>query len=317
LLEETQSDMNNDGKPKTFCQDLDIPSDLAFLPKCGVCTSVISLKIEGDDLHMCNKVSINCSTPLGPYKRDIPVPCVDIKDCKLFSCQNNCSFHGDCTNVGVCNCSKNFYGPDCSMYFENNCIQSSYWPQSCWKASFSDCHHIDYNVDSTSAPIELKNGVLEDVRSLPLVQCQKIGTGSCQMCVDLEDIKVNGNELQGCPTTKLICRDIEVSKEKMPCITIAKDPRLVCGYVPPSESTTNNPNQPENQTNNSTQIIIFALVGGLGLILIAVATYFVVKRFLLKKDNSEFVRVNTDNEDLQPLHVDSDDDVSEDESVLN
>jgi hypothetical protein len=63
----------------------------------------------------------NC-TQNGQILSDFPInqcvcnPTYSGRDCELQLCLNNCSSAGICTQAGTCNCSKNFYGEDCSVY---------------------------------------------------------------------------------------------------------------------------------------------------------------------------------------------------------
>jgi len=157
---------------------------------------------------------------------------VNITNCNMYGCQNNCNDAGTCSALGMCRCNPGHYGFDCSVSVENNCIQPKGLDRTCWSAEFPDCKTIDWKVTSPAGDLVNQHELIDNAL-LTLLPCQSLSNNAkCEMCVDATDLQVVGTELHGCPTVKVTCNDVTVSDYQMNCLTIAKSDVLICPYTP-------------------------------------------------------------------------------------
>jgi len=290
LVELAQAAQGRSSGPLTVCESMDIAP-------CSVCNVVDKLKIDGDDLHYCGKFQVNCTIPVvGVVKREIALPCVNITDCHLFGCQNNCN-GGNCSALGVCQCKHGTYGPDCSVSVKDSCIESQWWSKTCWKADFPDCHTVAFSVGPAGLAATVNTQKISQVSELTLVPCQQLAQEpACQICVNAEQIHVEGTKLMGCPRIKLSCAGVDVNSYQIDCIPLATSNALQCSTNPPDVSTGGDSNgiTPAG-TWGMSKVILMILVVVLGLGILAVGTYFAYTRYKQWKQGKTFERVPVGN----------------------
>jgi len=302
---------------KTVCRTINLGANFPEF-ECGLCTNITDLHIEGDNLHYCGSLTVSCSSPFTTqnFIQTFTPRCVDIKNCELFGCRNNCNRAGTCTALGICKCNAGHYGLDCSVEVDNNCIQSNAFDRTCWKAEFSDCQTIDFQVTSPVGEISREYAKLDEIDSLELLPCQELAENvNCEMCVEAKNLQVIGSELKGCPTVKLTCEDIVVSNYQIDCLTLIKSDKLVC---PTSPS-----NAPKNDTGffgilggaGTGKTILLVLACTLALLFIAGLGYFAMTKYFGFDLPNPFRQVDVYTEDEAPLRTDITDEDLEEESI--
>jgi len=271
----------NSSLPITTCEPLDLSQwNLPIPGSCSVCGIIDKLQIQGDDLQFCGKLQLNCS--LLPIKREFPIPCLNITDCAIAGCRNNCNNHGTCSSVGVCLCSKGYYGPDCSIQLNGNCLQGPS-SKSCWNVDAKDCKSI--SVSPASGGTGTTYNVNQSVIALtPKESCLAVTGVPCKMCVDAENVQVVGDKLQGCTVVRTECNGITFAKQSSDCGTLTTSKTLVC----------------ESDPAGLTKVLLISLVVVLAVGIIAVGSYFGYEKYKDSKDVLVFQRVPTeaDEEDV-------------------
>jgi len=254
------------------------------LGQCDACLNVTDFKLNGNDFHFCGNLTVNCSTVAGAFSQSFAIPCFNVSDCKLFGCPNNCSHQGQCDQFGFCECSGGHYGPDCSASVVNGtCIASSFFPTTCWHASFPDCHTVDFEVDADGHAIQKFQQTLSSSASLVLVPCKSVGAlnNPCEVCVVAQNVQVVKDELRGCPVVSVRCQGLEVENFPLSCITLAKSDRLVCANTPPSTPPKGDNNV--NEDPGAGKIIMWLVIGVAVLAVLAGGAYFVFVRYIRRK----------------------------------
>jgi len=309
LLEQIQQrtqDPNFDPN-QMLCQDISGPP----MP-CSFCATIDDLSInDAGTLHYCGNGQFNCSG-LAPVNQNFTIPCVDITNCQLFQCRNQCSQAGQCTSMGICDCDPDHYDLDCSLYLTPECVSSPSFPKTCWKTQFLDCRTYQVTITTGGIPISQQIYKLDEITSLTVVPCTPFindDTLQCDICVDMNNLTIEGQQLIGCPTVKTSCNSIPVSDTQMDCFALADTTQLICN--PPSV----NPNTiPSNTTDSNTSLtsktILIVLVAVLAVLMILGLGYLFVTRYLgidpssLLYDTGSPVTYIEDEEPLQDNHDD-------------
>jgi len=254
----------------------------------GVCGNVTELSVSGDDLKFCGKVQFFLdSALLGKYNESLEVPCLDIKQCKLFGCPNNCSGKGTCGPFG-CTCNKGYSGPDCSVFFNGTCVESDLVPASCWKAFFPDCRHVEFEVTSQGRELYKFESPLNEVSGVKLLPSTAlVGFEPCKVDVVAQNITVKNDTLSGCPVIQVSCDELIVEEFNLDCMKLAQSSALICANNPP---VTNPPPGPENtmSTIGAGRVAMYVAVGILVLALLGGGGYFVFVRFIRKSPTSGY-----------------------------
>jgi len=291
-----------DGTKKvTTCLPLPIPQF-----QCNACSTMSDLKINGDNLHYCGTLTVNCTVLGVSYDRtlQLPNPCVDLRNCQTYGCQNNCSNAGRCTTYGLCRCSPGHFGFDCSTVIANNCISSSTIPKSCWKFNFPDCNTVNYQVNTPAGEITQKVILNKPGSSLKLVPCQKFSNPSfnnmnCEMCVDANQLSVEGDNLIGCPSVVVKCNGVEVNNTQLDCLPLAQSPALVCPQTTPKETNSTS----ILGTQNTAKTVLIAMSAILGIVLLGTGGYLVTTKVIGFDGRLPFQRVDSYlTEDVEPLN---------------
>jgi len=212
-----------------ICQNLTSTSPFGA---CTFCATVDQLSIVGDTLNYCGVGQLTCSQMyLGPaFSRNFTIPCMTINNCQLFSCKNDCNGRGTCTSLGMCECYPGYYGYDCLLEMENNCISGSNFQETCWDVSFPACKQVDITVNSGGA-ISVQHAKVDELSSFSIGPCRDVLSEdnlSCQVCMEMNDVTTLGTQLTGCPTIRSVCNQVTVSETSIECITLAQSTQLTC-----------------------------------------------------------------------------------------
>jgi len=267
---------------------------------------VSDLNINGDNLHYCGSVTINCTSSAASqnFFQTLNPPCVNITNCKMYGCQNNCNGAGTCSAIGMCRCNQGHYGFDCSVSAQNNCIQPNGFDRTCWSAEFPDCKTIDWKVTSNAGDPLVNQHEQIDNAILTLLPCQSLSNNiNCETCIDATDLQVVGTELRACPTVKVTCNDVTVSNYQMNCLAIAKSDVLICPYTPTMVDTATNSTIFAMAEPGKLVLLIMGcflvllFLGGLG--------YFAVTKYFGFNISNPFQQVELYAEDEAPLTPDN------------
>jgi len=250
------------GSPVDYCQDLSSLNIPTPTP-CSLCVSVDNLQIQGDDLNFCGKAQVNCSFGI---KRDIPIPCLNITDCAIFGCKNGCN-NGVCSPTGVCVCQAGYYGNDCSLSINGNCLKSSTTAAStCWKFAFPDCNSMTITTTAGAQPSQSVNQT-----SVTLIPCQSVPNSQCKLCLDAENVHTAGNKLVGCPVIKDNCNGMTAVRHEVDCTTLATSDTLACTGDPPVDSM--------GGWSTTSKIVLIVLVVVLVVSILAFGGHFAYRKY--------------------------------------
>jgi len=276
LLEEVQrrtQDPNFDPN-EMLCQPLSGPP----LP-CSFCATIDQLQIsDAGTLHYCGNGQFNCSG-FAPVKQNFTIPCVDINNCQLFRCRNNCNYAGQCTSVGICSCNPGYYGVDCSLLLTPSCVDSPAIPKTCWKTQFLDCRNFKVTITTGIFPVS-QVYKLDEITSLPVVPCTNFineANLNCSICVDMNNITIQGQELYGCPTIKTSCNGIAVSDNQMDCLILANTTQLICN-TPSNPGPQNNTDDADSAMTSKTVLVV--LVSMLAVLILVGLGYLFITRYM-------------------------------------
>jgi len=262
-IQDRLDDPNRSPGDTTICQALSLGPGLS----CSLCaTGIDKMRIDGDDLHYCGSLIFNCSGIV----QNLPPFCVNITNCRLYGCKNNCNNVGTCSALGICRCNKDYYGLDCSVSIADGCVQSGNLEKACWQADFPDCHTLDFKVTTSVGTISRNYQKIDEMTSLDLMPCRNLSQNmKCQTCVAATDLNVVGDQLVGCPTLKIACSDMEVSNYKINCLTLVTSPQLVC--------------QPDNSdvamAGGAGKTVLLILASILALLVIAGLGYYLITKY--------------------------------------
>jgi len=243
---------------------------------CSLCATIDDLNIVGDTIHYCGTGTFNCTSLISEVGQEFNIPCVDITNCRLFNCRNNCNNEGHCTNFGMCNCDKGYYGYDCSVQIKHNCISAPVIPTSCWDISYPECNTVDLTMTYNYLASYDTHYTIDEFTSFSITPCTTVineGNLQCDMCLSMENIHTEGSDLIGCPTIIMDCNGIPSRYETLDCITIAPAPQK-------SDCPDPTPNEvPQPQTTPGTNQV-FYIVGLMIVILVLLSVGFlIIKKF--------------------------------------
>jgi hypothetical protein len=232
VIQRRVDDPNFNSSDHMICQP--VTSKASPIGFCTLCATVDQLHINGNTLHYCGSGLLNCSGLLGPsVSRNFTIPCLDITNCQLFSCRNNCNRAGECTSVGICRCNEGYYGYDCSVQLDSHCASSPSIPSTCWTTDFPDCRTVDLSI-TRSGHTQTQRYDLEHVEPVTVVPCTSFFSENieCELCIDMTDINVQGTKLIGCPNIKTTCNSMLVSDSPINCVTLGESEKLLCPTPP-------------------------------------------------------------------------------------
>jgi len=273
----------------------------------GVCVNVTEMNINGDDLKFCGALLFSLdSAVLGKFSESLPVPCIDIQECKLFGCPNNCNGKGTCGTLG-CECNKGYNGPDCSIFFNGSCVETDLVPPTCWKAFFPNCRTVEFEVTGQGGNEIFKfSEDLSNFTSVKLMPSTPLpGFEPCRVDVVAQNLSVISDTLHGCPTIQVTCDTLTVEEFPLDCMAIAQSPALICSNNPPSTPPiSNGPNSPSPV--GAARVAMYIGVGLLVIALLGGGGYFIFVRFIRKSSGTTYgydaVSVNGgDDDDEGPL----------------
>jgi hypothetical protein len=298
------------GQPKDYvCYRIDSGVGVG---QCKVCANVSELKIDGDDFKFCGKIDVGCeSFVAGTFNRSFDVPCIDIQDCKLFGCPNNCTSHGTCDSFGFCDCRDTYSGPDCSAYIDqtNYCITSDFVNKTCWKTFFPNCRTVEFEVLLGNRQLTKVEQSIDSTHSLNLLPwINMTGFDACKMAVIASNVSVQGDSLFGCPSLQVSCNGYIVENFPYGCMKLAQSKALLCNST---QNTPDSGNPPESKSNklSTARIVMWVAVGGVVVALLAAGGYFVFSRLIRKPNDGlygyDVVQLNAgddnDDDDVAPL----------------
>jgi len=271
ILTQIQNQKDDPNSGNLMCFNL---TQSTIYGSCSLCATIDDLNIEGETIHYCGTGTLNCTSLISHVDQEFNIPCVDIKNCKLFNCRNNCNNKGRCTNFGMCNCRKGYYGYDCSVQIDDNCISAPLLPTSCWDISYSGCNNVDLKTTNDYLASDFHYS-FDEFTSFSITPCTTVineGNLQCDMCLNMENIHTEGSKLIGCPTITMDCNGIPARYETLDCITIAPAPKQQSADC---HDTTPNVDQPRSSSNQ-----VFYIVGFIIVILVLLSVGFlVIKKF--------------------------------------
>jgi hypothetical protein len=211
--------------------------------------------------------------------------------------------------LGICSCDPGYYGFDCSILLDGDCVSSPLFPLTCWNITFLDCRTFQIKITSPQRQI---NQVfkLDEITSFQIIPCTPFLNDDrlvCEICIDMENITVQGTELIGCPTIKTSCNYFPVSDNQMECITLATTTDLIC-YTPVPLNPDGNYNMTDSPDITTSKIILLVLVSVLGVLILLGMGYIFITKYLgfspkLFVDKKPVTYI----EDEEPLHDDEED----------
>jgi len=218
-------------------------------------------------------------------------------------------------SIGICDCDPGHYGLDCSLYLTPECVSSATFPETCWKTQFLDCRTFQVTITTGGFPISQQIYKLDEITSLNVVPCTPFineDTLQCEICVDMNNLTVSGQELIGCPTVKTSCNSLPVSETEMACYILADTTQLICN--PPSVTPNTIPsNTTDSDTSRTSKTILIVLVAVLAVLMVLGLGYLFVTRYLGINPSSLLYDTGspvTYIEDEEPLQDNQDDDDS-------
>jgi hypothetical protein len=240
---------------------------------CSLCATVDSLNITGNSIHYCGSGKFNCSISNTPtISQPFDISCVDLTNCDLLKCRNQCNKKGHCTSFGMCNCDPEYYGYDCSLHISEsrNCASSTLLGDTCWQVE-PTCDSVEVLIIS-DGKTSTKTYKYNEFTSFPIVPSKTVinePSINCDITLNMENIHTAQDNLIGCPTLNLTCNSILARSDRLNCINLAK-------YDPCPDNPT--PDEPQQSSNYSSQIFF-----GLGLMLVILVLlslgYLVIKKF--------------------------------------
>jgi hypothetical protein len=253
-----------------ICQTL---SNSPIYGSCSFCATFDQLHIYEDHIHYCGNAILNCSATI----QNFTIPCVDINNCKLFGCRNNCSGTGTCDQIGLCNCNPGYYGFDCSVLFNENCFSSPNLPVNCWEIGFSDCRTLDVVIKTDSVVTAREKYKLDEINSFPVVPCRTVlEEPPCQICINMDNLTIEGDELRGCPTIKTVCDTEPLADNELDCIVLAKTQQLICPT--PTSAPVMNDTDPNASKTSNTILLVLATV--LAVLFLLGSGYILITKYL-------------------------------------
>jgi hypothetical protein len=291
-----------------LCQTL---SSSPIYGTCSFCASYDQLHIYEDHIHYCGNALFNCSSLLGP-RQNFTIPCVDINNCKIFGCRNNCSGTGSCDQIGLCNCNPGYYGFDCSVLFNDNCFSSPNLPVNCWEIGLSDCRTLDVSIKRDGVVAVKEKYKLDEINSFPVVPCRTVlEVPPCQLCINMNNLTIQGDQLTGCPTIKTVCDSQPFSENKLDCVLLAQTPELICPT--PSGPPVMNDTDPNTSRTSNTILLVLATV--LAVLFLLGSGYILITKYLgvYLPNPFDTGKPEVYVEDEAPLNIDDEDLEQEDD----
>eukprot|EP01130_Rhizamoeba_saxonica_P004537 TRINITY_DN1852_c0_g1_i1.p1 TRINITY_DN1852_c0_g1~~TRINITY_DN1852_c0_g1_i1.p1 ORF type:complete len:556 (+),score=110.06 TRINITY_DN1852_c0_g1_i1:27-1694(+) len=164
----------------SYCQSIDISG----MNQCQICGEVnnIALDHNNNELHICTSASLKCA---GLDISSIDFGCKTISSCDILQCETaSCNMHGACSELGLCICSENFYGPFCNIEQSGRCIKSRYLQGDlCINGESNTCDNIDFSVTLKGTEIVSYSQKIDTYNDITLSEdCFDIPIDGCNIC---------------------------------------------------------------------------------------------------------------------------------------
>jgi len=277
------------GRPLKVCQNL--------TASCSVCEEItqINLNTTSGKLHLCVKPAPQCDL--------IPIPlptremCLDLNNCGVFSCLNQCAGHGKCGTLG-CTCDAGYFGADCSLHVKDNCVENVLRPEKiCWNAEPTQLQNkcnkeLSFQVEATWASTNNVKVAMTDTKVHDFLKCEPGAFGAnpppvlrnCTNCLDMDNITLVNHRLMGCPTLRLNCLGQDILASQLTCVKLAESPSLEtsCASTPttpgvptvPSSSSPQPEPQPDTDQLTTGTLYTAAVIIGVVVVIIGAGGYF-------------------------------------------
>jgi len=289
LLTRIQNQKNDPTAGNLMCFQV---TESSVYGSCSLCATIDQLEINGNSIHYCGSGQFNCSSLIAaPVIQPFDIPCIDIENCGLFSCRNDCNGRGKCTSFGMCECYSGYYGYDCSLQLTQNCVSGPLFDTTCWDVN-SNCESIDLMLTRSAKVYATRYQSVSDFTEFEIVPCKTVineADLNCEMCLTMENIHPEGTGFKGCPTISMSCNSIPARSESLDCIHMSSN--SLCEPNTYSSS-------PESSSLFTTQIMF-----GLGIILVLLVVlaigFMIVKKLGLFAPKSQELYI----EDEEPLNL--------------
>jgi len=159
------------------------------------------------------------------------------------------------------------------------CVQSSFFPKLCWKATYSDCRTLNYAVYNGDTPVASQVQSVRTLPSLPLVPQTKLSIDPrCAISLAATNVTFGASQVTACPVVDLSCENEEVQRTLVPCGSFFSNVPPVC---PPSTP----PAGPTDQKNLATvgRIIMWIAIALFIAAVAVTSAYFLWTRVLKKR----------------------------------
>jgi hypothetical protein len=224
---------------------------------CKMCLNSNNVTID-KKLGFCGNINISCQ---GLMSRSFDSNCININNCTIFACPNQCNNNGQCVD-GLCSCNESFYGPDCSIKIGVGNISAPFLPSDIfWNASINNCN-VRVNIQFNGTTLR-SSQTLPDLRFIQLAPCQTaVGIdNNCQFCLVMNNFTIrNSSNLYGCLGAQYKCYNRDVYRFNLGCQLLLQSEELKqCQTSPtrtsPTRTSQSNSIFTTNSRSSSTQTI--------------------------------------------------------------
>jgi len=138
---------------------------------------------------------------------------------------------------------------------------------------------VNSTVSDINYPRTYKLNEITSISDIPCRNVQLSDLGyTCELCTKITDIKIEGNEIIGCPNLDMTCNGILVREGKIDCVSLAKSDKLIC--TQPTDT-----NGPKNDTGmfnlgSNSRIVLVVLATILGALLFIGIGYFILTKWV-------------------------------------